>query len=560
MRRSLLQNVAIAALIALVASSCGVFPDAQEQMVPMRDGIQLATDVYMPSHPEEGARLPVILMRTTYNKGAKNKGILIHSVMAKPYTDKGYVVVVQDTRGRNASAGVDSIYFNDMNDGYDTVEWITQQPWCDGNVGMIGMSALGITSYMAVASGHPALKCAYVVAAASSMYDDVFFPGGAYRMRMANSWVTGQGRAEFLPYIREHSSYGPEWDRVNVRANAPQAQAAVFHVSGWFDAMAQGQVEAFKALSDSGSVSARANQRLIMGAWSHGGAGSHQGELEYPANASALNPLSEAVPFFDKYLRGQSTALDTLPAVRYYLMGGLDGANGVGNRWLRSDTWPPAGISEVPYYLTGDSLLVASMPAQDRSEAYQYDPANPVPTVGGLNLYAPIGPADLRDSVIHRSDVLTFTTDTLTAPVVIAGKVKVRLWASSSAEDTDFNVLLSDVYHDGRSMLMMDGVVRARHRESTRTESFLTPGEPYEFEIDLWDSAIAFEVGHRIRISVTSSFAPKYEPNRNIRAALTEVGEPVVATNTIYWGPSHPSAVLLPVLPAESVEAAVITP
>ena len=558
MCRSFFLKAVLVVLIAVAASSCSIFPEAQEQMVPMRDGVTLATDVYLPENVAEGARLPAILMRTTYNKGTENKGIRVHAVMAKPYTDKGYAVVVQDTRGRNGSAGVDSIFFNDMNDGYDTVEWITQQPWSDGNVGMLGMSALGITSYMAVASGHPALKCAYVVAAASSMYDDVFFPGGAYRMRMSNDWVTGQGRAEFLPYIKANSNYSENWDRVNLRANAPQAKAAVFHVSGWFDAMAQGQVEAFKALRDSGSAEARTNQYLIMGAWSHAGAGPEQGELTFPDNVGALNPLSEATAFFDKYLTGRQTAVDTLPAVRYYLLGDAGRENGVANTWLKADTWPPLGTTPVSYYLSGDSLLTTSVPAQERSASYQYDPADPVPTVGGLNLFAPIGPADLRDSVESRSDVITFSTDTLESPVIVTGKITVRLWASSSAEDTDFNVLLSDVYPDGKSMLMLDGVVRARYRESSSTETFLTPGEIYEFDINLWDIALAFETGHRIRVNVTSSFSPKYEPNRNTRAVITEESEAVTATNTIYWGPEHPSSLILPVLPAERIAGATL--
>ena len=549
--RSKLLLASLAALAAsIMISSCGLFPDAETRMITTRDGAFLATDVYMPKGHQEGQTHPAILMRTTYNKDAKNKGIKIHSVMAKPFTDDGYVVLVQDTRGRNSSTGVDSIFFNDRNDGYDTVEWITQQAWSDGNVGMMGLSALGVTSYMATSSGHPALKAAYAVAAASNMYNDVFYPGGAYRQKMADGWVTGQGREEFLPFIYEHSSYSEKWDQVNLPAYASETRAAVYHLGGWFDAMQQGQINAFKALQTGGGQGARENQYLVMGAWGH--SGPDVGELSYPENVNDINPLGNAKGFFDHYLKNEENSIAELPAVRYYLLGDPEDSTATGNEWRSADQWPPAGVVEQKFYLReGGALSTSPSDTRNQSAAYVYNPADPVPTIGGCNLYKPLGVADLRDSVESRDDVISFTSDVLTEPLVIAGNVRCRLWASSSREDTDFNVMLSDVYSDGRSMLMLDGVVRARHRNSLREEEFLVPGRVYEFDIDLWDIALAVNEGHRIRVNVTSSNAPRFLPNPNTPTPLMQDTVGVPATNTIYFDATHPSALIIPMLREE---------
>jgi uncharacterized protein len=546
--------VAICTTLCLTLSACSLFPESETYKVPMRDGTTLSTDVYLPDGAGESAKFPVILMRTTYNKGAKTKGMKIHALMAKPYLANGYAIVVQDTRGRFESEGVDSIFFTDRNDGYDTVDWIASQPWCDGNVGMFGMSALGIPSYMAVSSGHPALKCAYIVASASNLYHDVFYPGGVYRKNMGDNWVTGQGREEFLPFIHQHSNYDEYWERVNLGEQQRTVSAAVYHASGWFDAMVAGQINGFKSLHEGGGPGARGKQKLVMGAWSHGGTGNKQGEIEYPGNTNDLNILSEALPFFNSHLKGMATKTDSVAAVRYYLLGDPADSTDAGNRWYQAGTWPPEGSGEMKLYLNAGGKLTKTPPAgTSQSTSYVYDPQDPVPTIGGLNLYKPIGPADLKDSVESRADVISFTTEPLTEKMVIAGNVRFKLWASSSAKDTDFMVMLSDVYPDGRSMLMMDGAISARHRESLRSEKFMIPGTIYVFDVDLWDIALSFAKGHRVRVNITSSNSPRFEPNMNTGLAMRADTVGIKATNTIYFDAEGPSSISLPMIPVRKL-------
>ena len=547
-----MRSCLIAALVATVVSACGAvlgLPAAEMHMVPARDGVLLGPDVYL---PDSGDAFPTVLMRTTYNKDASNKGIRFSDAMAKPFVDAGYAFVVQDTRGRFTSEGVDSIFLTDgdgpLKDGYDTVEWIVQQSWSNGDVGIMGMSALGITSYMAAASGHPALKAAFVTASASNLYDDVFYPGGVYRQHMGDRWITGQGRAEFLPFIYAHASYDSVWQRVDLPRLAPQSHTAIYQWGGWFDCMSQGQTDAFSALQERGGDGARGNQMLLMGAWSHSGTSQTQGELRFPTTTNDASPFHEVVPWFDSKLKGAATMLDTMPPVRYYLMGDVDDSLSFGNVWMSADLWPPSGVSDLALYLRRDSSLAPMPPvAASASATYEYDPADPVPTLGGLNLYKPVGPADLRP-VESRPDVLTFSTEPLQEPLAVAGKVRMKLFASSDCPDTDFMALLTDVYPDGRSMLIVDGAIRARYRESKSDPEYMAPGEVYEFDINLWDTAIVFNRGHRIRVDITSSNSPRFMPNPNTATAFHTDTVGVVATNTIRFDAAHPSALILPVL------------
>jgi hypothetical protein len=542
-------------LLVLTLVSCATLlrlPKSGTHRIRVRDGTELATDVYLPE--KFSGKLPTILIRTTYNKDASNKGIKIAAAMAKPFTDKGYAVVVQDTRGRFSSAGVDSIFRTDgvgpNRDGYDTIEWITRQRWSNGRVGMWGFSALGITSYLAAASGHPALVCAYVALCASNVYDDVFYTGGVYRESTVDRWVAGQGRAEFLPFLYANSAYSEYWDAMNLRTHARNAHASIYQFGGWFDMMSQGQTEGFKALQERGGVGARGRQMLVMGPWSHGGMGK-QGELEFPKNSLDVNPLNEAVAWFDNRLKGVPNRIDSLPPVRYYLMGDVSDSTAPGNVWTSSQTWPPDGAVPISYYLRGGGPLSLEAPGHaEGTDSYRYDPKDPAPTLGGLNLYSPIGPADMS-RVEARPDVLTFSTPPLEEPVTIVGTVRVRLYASSSAPDTDFMGMLCDVYPDGRSILILDGPIRARHRNSFERDEFMTPGEVCEFDINLWDTAIVFNRGHRIRLNVTSSNAPRFQPNPNTATPFHTDTVGVVATNTIYHDATHPSALILPVIPLE---------
>jgi uncharacterized protein len=540
-------------VVTLAACSCAQvlgLPGSATHVIDMRDGVGLATDVYL---PEEPGPHPTILIRNTYNKDAGKAGLKAMAAFAKPYTEHGYAFVVQDTRGRFSSMGVDSIFLTDGNgplkDGYDTIEWIIQQDWSNGDVGMFGMSALAITTYMAAASGHPALKAAVVTAGGSNLYDDIFYPGGVFRQHMVDRWVTGQGRAEFLPFIYGHPSYDSVWQRVDLRLHAEKSHTAIYHWGGWYDCMSQGQTRGFKALQERGGEGARGNQVLVMGAWSHGGTGQTQGELRYPRNTHDMNPGSEMMGWFDRFLMptGADSGHAGLPPVRYYLMGDVADSTGPGNQWLTDETWPPAEMSETTFYLHPDKSLQRMKPNTDATLGYKYDPHDPVPTLGGLNLYKPVGPADLQP-IEERSDVLSFSTAPLEEPLAIAGNVRMVLHAGSNCPDTDYMALLTDVYPDGRSMLVTDGAVRARYRSSPE-EQFMEPDMVYEFDINLWDTAMLFNRGHRIRIDITSSNSPRFMPNPNTATPFHTDSVGTVAHNEIRIGERYPSALILPTIP-----------
>ena len=518
--------------------------------VPMRDGTLLATDVYLP--PDAPGPLPTILMRTPYNKSARWA-----PRMARLYNAHGYAFVVQDTRGRFASMGEDSLFLTDgvgpNEDGYDTIEWIVRQPWSNGSVGMVGESATGITSYLAAATGHPALKCAQVGYAVASLYDDLTYPGGVYRQGAADSWVSEKEGAEALALVYAHPMYDASWERVDLTRHAQDAHAAIYHWGGWFDAANRGTISAFQCLQERGGEGARGHQMLVMGPWSHGDIGRAQGELVFPPNHAAVNPQEETIAWFDLSLKGIPNALSNVPPVRYYLMGDVSDSTAPGNRWMSSSSWPPSEMRPVAYYLSAGGLLATQPPTtRNPPTSYPYDPKNPVPTRGGSNLprEGTRGPYDQRE-IERRPDVLTFSTPPLEEPVAVAGNVRVRLWASSSARDTDFMAKLCDVYPDGRSMLILDGAISARHRQSCSREDFLVPGQVYEFEIDLWNTALVFNRGHRIRVEVTSSNAPRYYPNPNTATPFHSDSVGVIATNSIYHNAAHPSALILPVIPWE---------
>lgn len=536
---------AVLVLVVAATVSGAAYPDSA--MVRMQDGTLLATDVYLPESAV--SPFPTVLMRTPYNRSARWAGRLGQS-----YNRNGYAFLVQDTRGKYDSMGQDSVFLTDgvgpNQDGYDTIEWITRQPWSNGKVGMVGESAPGITSYLAAATGHPALVCAQAGYAVASLYDDLTFPGGAYRQGMVESWTERHTEADNPARRPIMPLYNRLWERVDLVRHAEHVRAALYHWGGWYDVANRGTVRAFQALQERGSDAIRGRQILVMGPWTHGNTGRTQGELVYPANCDSINPLKETLPWFDLHLKGAENPLKDVPTVRYYLMGDASDPSAPGNLWRTCSTWPPPEASDSLFYLR-DRGLLSPEPRMTEAppDSYRYDPRDPAPTKGGHNIpgEGPMGPYDQRQ-VEARGDVLVYSTPVLADPVAVAGDVRAVLFASSSAEDTDFMVKLTDVYPDGRSMLVLEGAVRACLRNSLRREEFLTPGEVYRFEIDLWNTAIVFNRGHRIRVSVTSSNAPRFHVHPNTRTPYDPTAAGLVATNTIYHDREHPSAIILPVI------------
>lgn len=532
--------------VALVGCSAQQ-PRVEQFMVPMRDGIRLSTAVAFPEGP---GPWPVVLSRTPYGKDEAIND-------ARPFVQNGVARVAQDLRGRYDSEGLDGIFVSDgwgeQQDGYDTIQWIAGQPWCDGNVGMIGGSALGITQYMAAGCDPPALKCCMPIVGASSLYHHAAFPGGVFRKADVEGWTQGcKFRPEALQLVLDHPRYDDLWRTVDLPARAPHANAPMLHIGGWYDLFSQGTLDAFTSLQHEGGEGARGKQMLVMGPWIHG---TQPGDgLQYPPSARE-NPSGRLMaPWFLHWLKGQEAEQLQGPQVHYYVMGACGEAKAPGNEWRTATDWPVPSEPK-PLYLHASGEASFAPPGEDQAtRSYSYDPQNPVPTIGGSNLVLDRGPRDQRPAE-GRPDVLCFTTEPLQAPLEVTGRILARLFVSSDCPDTDFTAKISDVYPDGRSMLLTDGILRMRFREGFEVEKLMDTGVVYEVTVDLWSTSIIFNTGHRIRVAISSSNSPRFEPNPNTGEGFRESGRTRVALNTLHCDANHASQVILPVAVTSTIDS-----
>jgi hypothetical protein len=514
-----------------------------DAMVAMQDGIELATTVYLPDGP---GPFPVVLSRTPYDKnGLKNEG--------NNFVRRGYAFVAQDLRGRFKSKGHHAIIFHNdgwqnPHDGHDTLQWIAGQPWCNGKIGSTGGSALGITQNMAAPHAPDALKAQFVVVAFSDMYSQGAYQGGAFRSGLLEKWLKTTGMTDVnLKTFVAHPDYDSFWAGLNAETQAEHVHAPAVFLGGWYDIFLQGTINSFVTIQDHGGEGARGRCRLILAPLGHG----TMKELKYPANATKFPKCGNNAAWFDFVLKGVANGVGEEKAVHYYVMGDPTDKNAPGNIWRTADSWPPASVETAFYFHPEGKLSSSAPPADGGQQSYRYDPANPVPTVGGAELGDDIGPKDQR-KVESRSDVVVFSTDVLTEPIEATGRVTAKLYVASDCPDTDFTVKLTDVYPDGRSMLVTDGILRARFRESFEHEKLLEPGKVCELTIDLWSTSLIFNRGHKIRVAVSSSNAPRFDPNPNTGHAFRADKESRVATNTIYISKEHPSRILLPIMPSSS--------
>lgn len=526
---------------------------AETFMVTMRDGTKLATDVILPKG-QPGEKWPAVLIRTPYNR----RGLVGEKASLLPTF--GFAAVVQDLRGRFGSEGEDfpihagCAWFR-FQDGYDTIEWVAKQPWCDGKVGMIGPSAMGITQNLTLPTQPPHLVCAFVMVAPSDIYSQGVYWGGAPRKVLALNWVRTHGfDKRNLDLFRAHPYYDELWDAWNTEKQAHRVNVPVVYYGGWYDMFCQGTINSFITTQNNGGPGARGKCRLIMGPWEHDGP---VVGLDYPPNS---RPKLEVwgTQWLSRHLKGADLSGGKEPKpVSYYVMGACGEPNAPGNVWRSADTWPVPSKDVWFYFHKGGDLSTDTPTEPEGAITYGYDPKDPVPTRGGGNLTIHRGPMDQRP-VESRPDVILFTTPVLTQPIEATGRITVKLWASSSCVDTDFTAKLCDVYPDGRSMIVLDGIVRASYRESLSSPKLMTPGEVYEFEIDLWSTSIIFNKGHRIRVAISSSNAPRFGPNPNTGELTVIVGEnerTIVADNTIYCDKDRPSHIVLP-RPVEQVLSA----
>jgi predicted acyl esterase len=481
-----------AALLVLAAGAAGAQTFTATVAAP--DGTLLATDVYFPIGAGWGP-WPVILQRTPYGKQA-------YTVQraCQLFNLWGYACVGQDERGCHDSGGVYTGYVNEGGDGRATLDWIAGQPWCDGNIGTFGGSALGMTQYAFSPGANPALKCMVAVVATPDFYHDATYQGGALRYALDYGWLADQ--------------------------NA---------------------LDAFTSFQHLGGPRALGNQKVIIGPWTHYGTFQQtQGEFTFPTNAIFVDDfIPIARDWFDHWLKGGKAGVASWPAAQVYLMGAVGERGAPGNQWLDLPDWPPLA-TVVPFFLGGGRSLATLQPPPTEVGMVM-DPANPVPTLGGQELSSAAGPYDQRP-LEARPDVLSFSTPALVRPVTVVGRVRCRLWIRPDTPDLDLTVRLTDVYPDGRSMLATDGNQRARMRCGDSQECVLTPGVPTEIVVDMWSTAIIFNARHRIRIDVAGSNAPRFEVNPNDGGDLNHPSAGIVARSVLLLGPDTPSRLELPVL------------
>ena len=581
------------------------FTVEKDIMVPMRDGVRLATDAWVPAG--DGPH-PVLLVRLPYGKDMTT--LYAYGLIPNVFTlvEAGYAVVYQDCRGTFRSGGEFIPMVNEPDDGADTVAWLLEQPWCDGNIGTYGASYLGFVQW-AAASASGGLKAIAPAVTTTDYYTTPWYSeGGALCLHSIHSWTTlmaladeqralgaGSGDPQAMmdlvsmaadpdphlatlpvrarpllekqwPWwadILAHPTRDEFWSGLSIADRFEDITVPALNIGGWFDIFVSNTARTFTELKRrGGSAEAREGQRLIIGPWDHLNSTGVYPDRKFGLMADALyaDLTGAHQRFFDRWLRGRADAQAGSAPVRIFVMG-LD-------QWRDEQDWPLPDTSYIDYYLHssgrantagGDGELRAEAPVKGDGEVgggadtYLYDPLRPVPTLGGRVMMPSTanaaGPVDQR-RVESREDVLCYSTPVLDRPVEVTGHVSLTLFVCSSALDTDFTGKLVDVFPDGRAIFLTDGILRARYRNSLAEPEPLTPGQVYEVTLDLSVTSNVFRPGHRIRLEVSSSNFPRFDRNTNTGGAVTEDGDQdaQVAVNRVFHGPGRPSRLVLPVI------------
>ncbi len=565
------------ALWGFLASAPGALAQFRVQFgvrIPMRDGVQLAADMWLPKEP---GRYPAILVRTPY---LKTLSLLGTTQLAQTYASHGYVTVIQDVRGRGDSDGEFGFFFQEGHDGYDTIEWMAAQPWSNGKIGMMGVSYLGTVQWLAAREHPPHLTCIAPTAPAGRYFDEIPYTGGAWGMWWGINWLNSiQGRivqsansvgidmkevyehrpvatmdeAFGRPHMRffheflEHDTVDAYWKRIMFsKEDFEKLDIPSLTVSGWFDGDQPGALFYWRNMR--AHSPAKNKQYLLIGPWNHNqtflGGAAKQGGFEFSAD-SVYDIKALRLAFFDHFLKG-TPAFD-FPRAKIYVMGS--------NKWRDEQEYTPAAARTRSLYfhsqgkantLDGDGRLSWDAPKDETPDHYTYVPENPVV------------PADNEDYgadqryMERREDVLVYTSDKLKDPVEVIGEILVHLSASSDARDTDFTARLLDVYPDGKALVLgpqMVGIIRARYRKAYDHTELLTPNKTEQYQIDLNDIGYTFLSGHQIRVEISSSYAPTFLPNSNTGNPVATDTESRPAKQTILHEGAWPSYISLPVMP-----------
>ena len=550
--------------------------------VPMRDGTVLYADVYRPL--AEG-RYPVLVARTPYSAEARPEPAF--------FSRRGYVFVIQDVRGRYESEGLWDPFRHEAQDGYDTIEWAARQPWSNGKVGMQGKSYLGLVQWQAAKETPPHLVTIFPDVASTSPYHDFVTLNGGWRLSFNFGWGAvrqesriGQNprlhwsesgsenlsydrvvwhlplldmqrlvgrRAHFYDQWIRHPDYDDYWKPLNAAEQFDRIKVPVHTFGGWFDIFTQGTVDGYVGMRErGGSAVARQQSQMILGPWGHGPSRT-TGDLDFGPEAP-VDIMAVQLRWFDYWLQGKP-GLDQETPVKVFVMGR--------NRWRFEKEYPLPGTRYRKLYLhsngeanssRGDGRLRWNASGSNSpADRYLYDPDNPVPSLGGNNCCGtptPAGPVDQRP-IEQRRDVLVYTSDFLEEELEVTGPLKLVLYASSDAPDTDFVAKLVDVYPDGKAINIAEGILRARYRDGPNRPLPLQKNRVYELSVDLVDTSNAFLPGHRIRLDLTSSHFPQFDRNPNTGEPFGTSRTARPAQQTVHHSAERPSHLLLPIIPAE---------
>ena len=566
--------------------------------VVARDGIQLATDVY---RPHGDGPFPTLIFRV---RGSRSAAFITGVLIVNPLeaVRRGFAVVIQEVRGRSGSQARWHPFVHERDDGEDCLNWVLEQPWCDGRTGSYGTAYSAVTALAMASLDRDELKALVLLGTGADYHDGWIYTNGAFELGWNIYWaymtlsetimrmdisaeeklalrreysqaiITAPEVAARLPITDhpllqrcgevqyhewlEHPDYDEYWEAFDVLAEIERIDTPVLSITGWHDNFLKSHVDLYRHMSERAPEPGRSHHRLLIGPWEHVNyvspfSTSRTGAVEFgpmaACGAAVSGPL--LLDWFDRWVCERDTGPDG--GIRYWQLG-VD-------EWREAPAWPPSH-EELRLYLHsggganarhGDGVLSAHPPADaEPPDSYVYDPLDPVPTVGGKTLMPTIMGAGIQDqtSVEDRSDVLCYTSPTLTQPLELTGPISVELWVGSSAVDTDFTAKLVDVAPDGFAANLADGIVRARYRESTKQRSApLVPGEPVLLQIDLWDLACTFKPGHRVRLEISSSNFPRFDRNMNTGHELGADGadDAVVAAQQVLHDAEHPSALVL---------------
>jgi putative CocE/NonD family hydrolase len=569
----------------------------------LRDGTVLRTDIY---RPDGLGPYPALLERTPYNKSGFMRPTPPIDILRA--AQAGFVVAVQDTRGRFASDGVFTPFAQEQADGADAVEWLAHQPGVSGRVALFGSSYAGATQWLAAGQGPPSLRAISPVRSAAAYGDGWTYQGGAFQLGFIMLWALAGlgpnvlrrelargagGVPEFaelaraierveseygrvplyagtfrrlaescMPYLAEWITHPPTdnyWRATSVEARFEQVQVPSLIVGGWFDIFLQGTLRSYVEMKRrGGSALARHGTRLVIGPWGHANMIPDVGELSFglQAHTEVIDFTGLSLGWMRQLLVEEVAAASAERPVRLFVMGA--------NVWRDEDEWPLARARVRPYYLhsggrantaRGDGVLSVDAPSEERPDHFLYDPWDPVPTRGGGTLqaghatYRALGPKD-QSAVEQRGDVLVYTSAVLERDLEVTGPVALRLYASTSGRDTDWTAKLVDVYPDGRAMLLTDGILRARYRHSIAEAALVEPGRVEEYLVDLVATSNVFLAGHRVRLEISSSNFPRFDrnPTSGAEPAFAGLEEFQPALQSVFHERAYPSALLLPIV------------